>query len=77
MCQRLLKSRRLSDICKNAQIFILCSQYYKPKFYGNLKKKSSEKICLLSSLHSLTQSKPFPLSEPNFLEKPTQMKVTV
>lgn len=31
----------LSSICKNAHIFMLCSQYYEPKFCGNLKKPSS------------------------------------
>lgn len=41
MCQRLLKSQGLSNICKNAHIFILCCKYYKPKFCGNLKKPSS------------------------------------
>lgn len=69
MCQRLLKYKGLSGICKNAQILILRSQYYKPKLYSNSEKPSLEQFCLLSCLHPLTQSKPLPLNEPNFLEQ--------
>lgn len=73
ICQRLLKLKGLSESWKNAQILVLCSQYQNLNFMVTWKKKPSSKKNLPFNLSlPLRQSKPFPLSEPNFLEKKQQ-----
>lgn len=74
MCRRLLKSQGLSNICKNAHLFIQCGQYYQPKFCGNLKKSSS---VFSKSPPGFNTEQNIPAEWAQLWKKTTQMEVTV